>query len=42
MKIYEEISFEIVVFHTEDIVRTSPGGIDYGKDDNGNDLGWEA
>ena len=42
MKLYEKIRLEIIEFQTEDIVITSPGGIEYGKDDDGNDLGWGA
>ena len=41
MKLYEKIRLEIIEFQTEDIVMTSPGGIEYGKDGS-NDLGWGA
>ena len=42
MKLYEKIRLEIIEFQTEDIVMASPGGIEYGKDDDSNDLGWGA
>ena len=42
MKLYEKIRLEIIEFQTEDIVMASPGGIEYGKDDDDNDLGWGA
>ncbi len=37
MKIYEELSLEILLFQVDDIVTTSPGGVDF--EDDG--LGWE-
>ena len=41
MKEYKEINIDIILIEKADIVRTSPGGVDYGKDpDNGGDLGW--
>ena len=40
MKVYEEISIEIFVFKLEDIITASPGGIEFGKDGDDNDLGW--
>ena len=36
MKIYENLSLEILLFQADDIVRTSPGGVDFGNED----LGW--
>ena len=42
MKLYEKIRLEIIEFQTEDIVKASPGGIEYGKGDDSNDLGWGA
>jgi hypothetical protein len=36
MKIYEELSLEILLFQADDVVRTSRGGVDFGDDD----LGW--
>ena len=36
MKIYENLSLEIVLFQADDIVTSSPGGVDFG--DEG--LGW--
>ena len=41
MKIYEKGSFEIIEFQDDDIIITSPGGIEFGKDDDGNNLGWD-
>ena len=40
MKLYEEVSFEILIVRVEDIITSSPGGIEFGKDSNDNDLGW--
>ena len=37
MKQYKELDIQIIIFQTEDIVTTSPGGIDFEDDD----LGWE-
>ena len=36
MKSYETLSIEIISFQADDVVTTSPGGVDYG---NG-DLNW--
>lgn len=41
MQEYKEIVIDIVFLQQGDIVTTSPGGIDFGKDENDNDLGWE-
>ena len=41
MKQYEQVDVEIVFWQVDDVVTTSPGGIDFGKDENGDDLGWE-
>lgn len=37
MQEYKEIVIDIVFLQKDDIVTTSPGGIDFGNDD----LGWE-
>ena len=44
MKQYNEVSIEIILIQTADIVRTSPGGVEYNKDpnDSDKDLGWGA
>ena len=39
MKQYKELDIQIIIFQTEDIVTTSPGGIDF-KDEDLN-WGWE-
>ena len=36
MKQYNEMYIEIILFSQDDIVKTSPGGVDFGSDD----LGW--
>ena len=36
MKIYENLSLEILLFQADDIVTSSPGGVDFGNED----LGW--
>ena len=36
MHYYNELSIDIVLFDMDDIVTTSPGGVDYGS----SDLGW--
>ncbi len=40
MQKYEEVRIEIVFFQMDDIVTASPGGIEYGKDEDSGDLGW--
>ena len=40
MKQYEQVDVEIVFWQVDDVVKTSPGGIDFGKDENGDSLGW--
>ena len=40
MQKYEEMSIKIIYFQMDDIVTTSLGGIEYGKGENGDDLGW--
>ena len=42
MKIYKELKFKIVVLCEDDVCSQSPGGIEFGKDENGGDLGWEG
>lgn len=40
MQQYQELFVEIIVFQQNDIVTTSPGGVDYDKDSSGGSLGW--
>ena len=36
MKSYETLSIEIISFQADDVVTTSPGGVNFGN----SDLGW--